>query len=145
VQIDATSSIASQLQALQTAASNQYDANQNFQFLVDQSGDAQTTAAASSGPQLSGSFQAGSLVAVGSVSAGGAVTLFPQAQIQAEETEAAQMRQTAFGDSLQNFMLLAQAGAANGQIGAATYSDQQQFTADNGLISMSADTNLSLT
>jgi hypothetical protein len=79
------------------------------------------------------------------VSEDGQVTLFPQAQIQSEESDLAQMRQTSYSDSLQNFMMLAQAGETNGQVGAATYADQQQFTGDNGLISASFDTSLTLT
>jgi hypothetical protein len=141
----ATSAPASPLQSLQTAAANQYDPAQNFDVLVDQPGDAPQTAGSAPGYQLSGSFQSGALVAVGSVSEDGQVTLFPQAQIQSEESDLAQMRQTSYSDSLQNFMMLAQAGETNGQVGAATYADQQQFTGDNGLISASFDTSLTLT
>jgi hypothetical protein len=74
----------------------------------------------------------------------GTLKPFSSPQIQADESALAGVRQTAYADSLQNFLLLAQASSTNGQIGACSYSDQQQFSGDNGLISASFNTSLSL-
>jgi hypothetical protein len=56
----------------------------------------------------------------------------------------ANMGQISFADSLQNFLALAQAGSPNGEVGASSYTDQQQFVGDNGLVSTYFDTSFSL-
>jgi hypothetical protein len=159
MQVGSSSSLAAQLQALESAAQAQYQAGSDFDFMVGQAGAASsgpaggaagassgdptagaTTGAAGAG-QLSGSFQSTSLIAVGTVGANGAVQMFSPQQIQGEEDDVAKMRQSAFTDSLQNFMTLAQEG---GQMGASSYTDQSSFTGDNGLISASFNSQFSL-
>jgi hypothetical protein len=70
----------------------------------------------------------------------GTMTPFSQAQVQSEEDLASNARQSAYGNALQNFLALNQ--ASGGQID--SVSDQESFTADNGLVSGSYDTSLTL-
>jgi hypothetical protein len=136
-----------QMQALGSAALSKYQSDDDFDFTVDDSGDASGASATGStgaGAQLSGSLKSGSLIAVGTMSADGQMVPFSAAQVQGEEAMAANMRQISFADSLQNFLTLAQAGSPDGQVGASSYSDQQQFTGDNGLVSTFSDTSFSL-
>lgn len=141
-----------QLQALQSAALNQYQGG-DFSFTVggdSGSGGGSASSASSSagstgsgGPQLSGSFQTSSLIAVGTMQ-NGKLDPFSAAQIQSEESMEANAGQLSYEDSLQNFLTLAQAGSPNGQIAASSYTDQQSFVGDNGLISASYNTSFSL-
>jgi len=153
------SSLSSQLQALENAALGQYQSSGNFNFLLqqanqtdDSSGSTSTSSSSSSstsssssssnsngGYQLSGSFVGSSLIAVGTMGPNGQMTPFSQAQVQSEESLANNARQTAYGNALQNFMALSKAG---GQLD--SFSDQESFTADNGLVSGNFDTSLSL-
>ena len=80
------------------------------------------------------------MIAVGTMNADGTMTPFSQAQVQSEEDLANNARQTAYGNALQNFMALNQ--AAGGQIN--SFTDQESFTADNGLVGGNYDTSLSL-
>jgi hypothetical protein len=146
-----SSTLSPLLQALQSAALNQYQAGGDFGFSVGGPGDGASdgdgssgAGPAGSGGQLSGSFKPLSLIAVGAMSADGQLIPFSSAQIQSEEAMAANAQKIQFEDSLQNFLTLAQAGSANGQVGPASYRDQQQFVGDNGLVSVSSDTSFSL-
>ncbi len=155
-----SSSLSAQLQALQSAALGQYQAGSDFDFMVGQAGDASsgddsssatgsaTGAAAGSTPgatpgagQLSGSFQSSSLYAVGTMGSNGVMQMFSPQQIQSEQDDLSKMRQSAYSDSLSNFMTLAQEG---GQMGGSSYTDQQSFTGDNGMISASFSSQFAL-
>jgi hypothetical protein len=144
-----SSAMLPQLQALGSAALNKYQSGGNFSFTVDDNAgsnvnSSSSTGSTSAGNQLSGSSKFGSLIAVGTLTPGGQLTPFSSAQIQSEETMVANMGQISYADSLQNFLTLAQAGSSNGQVGASSYTDQQQFVGDNGLVSTYFDTSFSL-
>jgi hypothetical protein len=145
MQIGSSSPLPTQLQTLENAALGKYQNGQDFNFVLNGLTGETSGASGSSGSgyDLSGAFQAGSLIAVGTMS-NGVLQPFSSQQIQDEESSLAEMRQTAFTDSLQNFLSMAQESSVNGQIGSCSYSDQQEFTGDNGLISASFDTSLSL-
>lgn len=157
-----SSSLAAQLQALESAAQGQYQSGGDFDFMVNQATAGQATAgqasggqggdassssangtatAAGSGQQLSGAFQATSLIAVGTVGPNGTMQTFSPQQIQSEQADVAKMSQTAYSNSLQNFMALAQ---ASGQMGGASYTDQQSFMSGDGDISASFTSQFSL-
>lgn len=167
MQVGSTSSLSSQLQALENAALGQYQSTQNFNFLLTQanqtddsssssdsassgggssssSSDSASQSSASSsagGYQLSGSFTGASVYAVGTFGTDGQLNYFSPQQIQSEQDAIATVRQSSYADALQNFMTLSQAG---GQIGSGTYNDQVSFTADNGLVGGNFDTSLTL-
>jgi hypothetical protein len=148
MQVQSQTTLWPQLQALQSAALNQYQSGGNFSFTVGGGSGSSANSSSSAGstgagPQLSGSFKSGSLIAVGTMS-NGQLDPFSSQQVQSEETMLANARQLSYEDSLQNFMTLAQAGSPNGQIAASSYTDQQQFVGDNGMISASFDTSFSL-
>jgi hypothetical protein len=150
VQVGSSSPLSGQFQELESAAVGKYQDGQDFNFILNEvagnGGGASSSsgaATAAGGYSLSGGFQSGSLIAVGTMS-NGRLQPFSSQQIQSEESALTSMGQTAYADSLQNFLSLAQASSLNGQIGACSYNDQQQFCGDNGLISASFDTNLSL-
>ncbi|THD64341.1 hypothetical protein [Phenylobacterium sp.] len=134
MQVGSSAGMSPQLQALGSAALNKYQSGGDFSFTVDDGG----------GDQLSGNTQSGSLIAVGTISPNGQMDPFSPAQVQSEENMVANMGQASFADSLQNFLTLAQAGSPNGQVAASSYSDQQQFTGDNGLVSAYFNTSFSL-
>jgi hypothetical protein len=133
-----------QLQALGSAALKKYQSGSNFSFTVNDSGTGTCSSGAAASDQLSGSVTTSSLIAVGTMTPGGQLDPFSSAQIQSEETMVANMGQISFADSLQNFLALAQAGSPNGEVTASSYTDQQQFVGDNGLVSMSYNTSFSL-
>jgi hypothetical protein len=151
MQVGSSTSLSAQLQALESAAQTQYQDGGDFDFMVGQasgsgsvgssSSSSSSSGAAGSDGQLSGSFQSSSIMAVGTVGANGVVSLFSPQQIQDEQHDLAKMRQSAFSDSLSNFMTLAQAG---GQMGTSSYTDQQSFTGDNGAISANFSSQFSL-
>lgn len=148
MQVASSSALSSQLQALGIAALNQYQANGDFSFTVggaSANGDGGGASAGSSatGPAMTGSFSGASLIAVGTMSNGQLDPFSPQ-QIQSEEDMVANMRQQSFADSLQNFLNLSQASSPDGQIAASSYSDQQSFTGDNGLVSVAFNASYSL-
>jgi len=103
-------------------------------------GSSSSSSSGSSGYQLTGSFTGGSLIAVGTMNPDGTMTPFSRAQVQSEEDLASNARQSAYGNALQNFMALNQ--ASGGQID--SVSDQESFTADNGLVSGNYDASLTL-
>src|ERR1700761_8958209 len=140
MQVGSSAGLWPQLQALGGAALNQFQGGA-FSFNVDDSDDDGASGAGSTGAgdQLSGSSKSGSLIAVGTMSASGKLTPFSAAQVQSEETMAAKMSQISFADSLQNFLTLAQAGSPSGQLAGASMTDQQSYTADNGLIAGYSD------
>lgn len=146
MQVGSSTALLAQLQALEKAALGQYQGGQDFNFAVAQTDCAAGSggSAADSGSQLSGSFKSSSLIAVGSMTPDGQMVPFPAKQIQSEENAASAMGQTAFADSLQNFLLLAQTSDPTGQIGSSSYSDHQQFVGDNGLVSATFDSSFSL-
>ena len=149
------SSLQSQLEALENAARGQYQAGQDFSLLLQTGGNSSTSSSSSSsssstsnsgtsssgpsGYQLSGSFTGASVIAVGTMNPDGTMTPFSQAQVQSEENLANNARQTAYGNALQNFMALSQAG---GQID--SFTDRESFTADNGLVGGNYETSLTL-
>ncbi|HMA50588.1 MAG TPA: hypothetical protein VKP60_12595 [Magnetospirillaceae bacterium] len=157
MKIGSTNDLSSQLQALENAALGQYQSSQNFNFLLQQTGQtgqADSSSASSSsssstssqsssasGYQLAGSFTGGSIYAVGTFGANGQLNYFSPQQIQSEQNAIATVRQSSYADALQNFMTLSQAG---GQIGGGSYNDQVSFTADNGLVGGNFDTSLTL-
>ena len=155
------SSAASQLQVLEQAALGQYQANQDFNLLLQSAGSGSGTASSStssgsdssssssstSSPsnsngdwQLSGSFTGGGVYAVGT-GFGSSFVPFSQQQIQSEQDAIQTQRKASYSDALQNFMTLSQ---ASGQLANSTMSDQVKFTGDNGLIGGSFETDLSL-
>lgn len=161
MQIGSSNSLSAQLKALENAALGQYQSNQDFSLLVQQAGggtsadqssstdssadsssstDSSSSSSSSGGYQLSGTFSGSSVIAVGTMSNGQLVP-FSQAQIQSEEAAVATARQNAYANALQNFMTLSEAG---GQLGTTTFTDKEQFTADNGLVGGNFDTSLSL-
>ncbi len=149
MQISSTAALSPQLQALGSAALSKYQSGDNFTFTVDDNGggNANNSSDAGStgvGDQLSGSSKSGSLIAVGAMTPGGQLDPFSLTQIQSEEAMVANMGQISFADSLQNFLALAQAESPNGEVGASSYTDQQQFVGDNGLVSTYFDTSFSL-
>jgi hypothetical protein len=169
MQVGSSTGPSAQLQALENAAAGKYQTGQDFSFLlqlangtVSDASTAPVSAASSSGSSsgdttdtgssnagssssgsylMSGSVQQGSLIAVGTMTSSGQMVPFSQQQVQSEEAAANNASQTAYSDSLQNFMTLSQ---ASGQMEATTLSDKEQFTADNGLVSGFIDTNFSL-
>lgn len=104
------------------------------------SGSSSASSSSDGGWQLSGSITGGEVYAVGTMT-GGVLQPFSQQQIQGELNAIDKVRQTAYADSLQNFMTLSEAG---GQMGGGTYSDHVEFTADNGLVGGNFDTSFSL-
>ena len=154
MQVTSSSISADLLQSLIAAARKKYQAGQNFDF--DVSGqDANSASSASSAsssanssaqgsPAISGSFQSASLVAVGTFSPDGTYNPFPKAQVDQEEAQVADYRQSTYADALQNFMTLAQIGSTGGSVGSASYSDTQSFTSSNGLVSGSFKSNFDL-
>jgi hypothetical protein len=153
MQIGSPSALSPQLQALGSAALGAYQGADDFDFSIGDPEDGASGASgapgaaggAASGATLSGSMKSSSLIAVGTIDANGQMVPFSAAQVQGEEAMVSNMRQVSFADSLQNFLTLAQAGSPDGQVATSTYSDQQQFTGDNGLVSASFDTSFSLT
>jgi hypothetical protein len=150
MQIGSPSALSPQLQALGSAALGAYQGADDFDFSIGDPEDGASGApgaagGAASGATLSGSMKSSSLIAVGTIDANGQMVPFSAAQVQSEEAMASNMRQVSFADSLQNFLTLAQASSPDGQVATSTYSDQQQFTGDNGLVSASFDTSFSLT
>jgi hypothetical protein len=142
-----SSSLLPQLQTLGSAALKKYESGGDFSFTVDDSDSADGSAdagASGGGDKLSGTFQTASLVAVGTMTADGKLQPYSAAQVQGEEDMVANMGQIAFADSLQNFLTLAQAGSSSGQLAASSYSDQQSFIGDNGLVSATYSTSFSL-
>jgi len=134
-----------QIQALGSAALNKYQSGGNFSFNVNDSGSGSSCAGSTAaGDQLSGSFKTESLIAVGTMTPSGQLDPFSSAQIQSEQAMVANMGQISFADSLQNFLALAQAGSPNGEVGTSSFTDQQQFVGDNGLVSVSFNTSFSL-
>jgi hypothetical protein len=152
------SSLQSQLQALENAALGQYQAGQDFSLLLQTGGNSSSNSSTSSsssggtstssssstssdtsGYQLSGSFTGASVIAVGTMNPDGTMTPFSQAQVQSEEDLANNARKAAYGNALQNFMALSQAG---GQID--SFTDRESFTADNGLVGGNYETSLTL-
>jgi hypothetical protein len=79
------------------------------------------------------------VIAVGTMNPDGTMTPFSQAQVQSEEDLANNARKAAYGNALQNFMALSQAG---GQID--SFTDRESFTADNGLVGGNYETSLTL-
>jgi hypothetical protein len=148
MQVGSTSGLSASLQSLEISAQNQYQANGDFSFAVDQAMAAQGTGGSSpsgGASKLSGSFQSSSVYAVGTFGADGHVNLFSQQQIQQELGELANARETSYGDTLQNFLTLAQAASPDGgPTQPASLTDTQQFTGDNGLIGGSFTTHLEL-
>ncbi|HTH96023.1 MAG TPA: hypothetical protein VL574_01330 [Stellaceae bacterium] len=136
------------MQALENAALGQYRSGPSFDVALNAAMGADGSTVAGSGAagdmQLSGTFKGESLIAVGRMDADGQMIPFSAEQVQKEETAAASMQQTSYADSLHNFLLLAQESSTNGQIGPASYTDHQSFVGDDGLISTSYDTSLSL-
>jgi hypothetical protein len=70
--------------------------------------------------------------------------LFPQSQIDSEYASVNQMAQTAYANSLQNFMTLSQQADPTGQGGPSSYTDKASFIGDNGMISVGYDANYAL-
>jgi hypothetical protein len=103
-----------------------------------------SSSGSSSGYQVSGSSQSSMLYAVGTMNPDGSLNMFSPQQIADEKATASKMNQQAFADSLQNFLTLAQAGDSNGQIANASFTDQQSFVGDNGLISGGSQTSFSV-
>lgn len=164
MQVGSSTTISAQLQGLENAAVGKYQGGQDFSFLLqmvngsvsDASGSSSSNSSgsgstgtsspsagstASNGYLMSGSFQAETLVAVGTMTPGGQMTPFSQQQVQSEEAAVNTGGKAAYSNALQNFLTLSQAG---GQMGAASLSDHKQFVADNGLIAGSFDTSFSL-
>ena len=134
-----------QLQALGSAVLNTYQSGGNFSFNANYSGTSSSSAeSTSASDQLSGNVKTESLIAVGTMTPNGQLDPFSPAQIQSEDAIVANMGQISFADSLQNFLALSQAGSQNGEVGVSSYTDQQQFVGDNGLVSMSINTRFSL-
>ncbi|MEJ0066222.1 MAG: hypothetical protein WDM85_13070 [Caulobacteraceae bacterium] len=145
MQVGSSTTLSQELQALGSAALDQYQGGGDFSFTVGDTGDSSAGAgAAGAANLLSGTFKPESLVAVGTMTPDGQLVPFSAAQVQSEENMVANMSHISYADSLQNFLALAQAGSANGQAGASSYSDQQQFVGDNGLVSANFDTSFSL-
>jgi hypothetical protein len=159
MQVSSSTSPSAQLQALENAAAGKYQTGQDFSFLLQlangtmsdasnssvggssSSGSSNTVSSSSGNYLMSGSFQQGSLVAVGTMTSGGQMVPFSQQQVQSEKAAVNNAGQTAYSDALQNFLMLSQAG---GQMGTTSLSDQEQFTADNGQISGFFNTSFSL-
>ena len=164
VQVNSSNSLsAQQLQALENTALGQYQSQTGTDFSklmkqvddVAQEGDqapdattqigtATTISAKEGNSQLTGSFSVDALVAVGTFGANGKVNLFPEQQINAEYSALANASQASFSDSLQNFLTLSQQASPAGASGPSTFSDQEQFSIDGGLVSGNFDTSLSL-
>lgn len=144
--------LSQQLQALESATLSKYQNGNNFKFDVSDgagdagasSTDASTTKSTATGDQLSGSFTSDALIAVGTITPDGKLDPFSSAQVQSEMAMVANMGQISFADSLQNYLALAQAGSPTGEISASSYSDQQRFVGDNGLVSVAYNTSFAL-
>jgi hypothetical protein len=155
MRVNSSAGLSAQLQALENAALSQYANGPSFAQAAGQvagasatqqaEGASNTTVNATSGGQtLTGSFRAFSLVAVGTLGPDGQMQLFPQSQIDSEYASVNQMAQTAYANSLQNFLSLSQQADPTGQVAASSYSDQAHFIGDNGLISTGYDANYAL-
>lgn len=82
---------------------------------------------------------------MGAFNADGGVNLFAQQQVPQELGDLANARQLSYGDTLQNFLTLAQAASPEGgPTQPASLTRTQQFTGDNGLIGASFTTHLEL-
>ncbi len=159
MQVGSSTTLATQLQALGNAAAGKFQAGQDFSFLLEMENGTVSDARGSSpgaptdidsasvgasqgyGLSMSGSFKSESLVAVGTMGTGGHMTPFSSQQVQGEEAALGLAGKSAYANALQNFLALSQAG---GQIGGTTLNDKEQFVADNGLISGTFNTSLSL-
>jgi hypothetical protein len=118
MQVNSSTSLSAQLQALENQALSQYANGPSFAQAAQQAGGGATTPAGGSsnttinatsgGQTLTGNFRAFSLVAVGALGPDGQMQLFPQSQIDSEYASVNQMAQTAYANSLQNFMTLSQ-------------------------------------
>lgn len=148
MQIGATAGLSASLQALESAAENQYQAGSDFSFALDQATAAQGAGGSSDSSgasKLSGNFQSSVVYAVGTFNPDGSVNLFPPQQVQQELGDLANARQLSYGDTLQNFLTLAQAASPDGgPTQPASLTDSQQFTGDNGLVGASFTTHLDL-
>ncbi len=153
MQVGSARSLQAQLQSLENAALGQYQGGQPFSFALDQAtqaaggstGASDSTGSTGTSPAgLSGRFSGGYLYAVGTMGPDGQMVPYSAQQVQSEIAAAQNVQKTAYGDSLQNFLALAQAADPAGQIGAASYSDQQNFVGDNGNISVQTDTSFAL-
>jgi hypothetical protein len=147
MQVNSSTGLSAQLQALETAALKQQQAaSSGFAVPTPQTAGSSATTinATSGGQQLNSSFQMSSLVAVGTVGANGQVQLFSQDQIDGEYAAVAKMGQTAYANALQNFMTLSQQADTTGQPATSSYTDQASFVGDNGLISANFDSSFTL-
>lgn len=153
MQVNPSTSLSSQLQVLENAALGQYQGGSSFanmlQQITDSSSSTTNVNVKSGGDQLTGTFQTGALIAVGTVGANGQTQLYPEQQIEQEYAAVDQMGQTTYSNALQNFLTLSQqanSASPSGQAaGTSTYTDQASFVGDNGMISTVFDTNLTLT
>jgi hypothetical protein len=153
VQINSSTNLSSQLQVLENSALGQYQGGPSFADMLQQtSGSSSSTTNVnikSGGDQLTGTFQTGALIAVGTVGANGQTQLYPQQQIDQEYAAVDRMGQTTYSNALQNFLTLSQqadaASPSGHAAGTSTYTDRASFVGDNGMISTVFNTNLTLT
>jgi hypothetical protein len=144
MQVGSAPGTSAALSALQTSAQDQYQDGSDFSFALTQAMAGQG-GATSPTLTLAGDFQSSSVYAVGTVGADGQVNLFSQEQIQQEQGALANARKLAYANALQNFLTLAQATSPTSEpLQASSLTDEQQFVGDNGLISASFTSQLSL-
>lgn len=154
MQVNSSTSLSSQLQALENAALGQYQGGPSFADALQQTAPSSSSTTTnidvkSDGDQLTGTFQTGALIAVGTMGANGQIQLFSQQQIEQEYATADQMEKTSYSNAMQNFLTLSQeadSASPSGQAaGTSTYTDQARFVGDNGLISTGYNANFTLT